>query len=67
VAGSGGVECLAMLETGLAHQGGLIVTKLETFAMRLSDGLPFLHSYGAQKLRSLCRQARMSISLLFTA
>jgi hypothetical protein len=51
----------------LAHQGGLIVTKLETFAMRLSDGLPFLHSYGAQKLRSLCRQARMSISLLFTA
>jgi hypothetical protein len=53
VAGSGGVECLAMLETGLAHQGGLIVTKLETSAMRLSDGIPYVHSYGAQSIEKL--------------
>jgi hypothetical protein len=43
VAGSGGVECLAMLMTGLGRQGGLIVTKLETRAMQLSNGRPYMH------------------------
>jgi hypothetical protein len=36
VAGSGGVDCLAQLETRLAHDGGLIVTNLEFKVMRFS-------------------------------